>query len=118
MAFIRLNGLRLMERQENRATKARSCHLFCEVYSLSIITILSPIIWCSILVNLATNCSVLRNDKNLDDIVIEPYDGLVISPDPVIQIRRDQFTCGQEMGRTKPLLGVCLGHQCIGQAWG
>ena len=69
---------------------------------------------------LGANCEVLRNDeKNLDDIVIEPYDGLVISPGPCnpdqagISLPAVKRWAGQ-----KPLLGVCLGHQCIGQAFG
>jgi anthranilate synthase component 2 len=69
---------------------------------------------------LGANCEVLRNDqKNLEDIVIEPYDGLVISPGPCdpdqagISLPAVKRWAGQ-----KPLLGVCLGHQCIGQAFG
>jgi anthranilate synthase component 2 len=66
------------------------------------------------------DCQVLRNDQqNLEDIDISPFDGLVISPGPCdpdqagISLPAVKLWAGQ-----KPLLGVCLGHQCIGQAFG
>jgi anthranilate synthase component 2 len=66
------------------------------------------------------DCQVLRNDQQkLEDIDISPFDGLVISPGPCdpdqagISLPAVKLWAGQ-----KPLLGVCLGHQCIGQAFG
>lgn len=66
------------------------------------------------------DCQVLRNDQQkLKDIDISPFDGLVISPGPCdpdqagISLPAVKLWAGQ-----KPLLGVCLGHQCIGQAFG
>jgi anthranilate synthase/aminodeoxychorismate synthase-like glutamine amidotransferase len=63
---------------------------------------------------------VRRNDKiDLDDIERLEPERIVISPGPgdpddagvsVAAIRR--------FGARIPLLGVCLGHQCIGQAFG
>ena len=69
---------------------------------------------------LGANCEVLRNDQvKLEDIDIDPFDGLVISPGPCdpdqagISLPAVKLWAGK-----KPLLGVCLGHQCIGQAFG
>jgi anthranilate synthase component 2 len=66
------------------------------------------------------DCQVLRNDQQkLEDIDISPFGGLVISPGPCdpaqagISLPAVKLWAGQ-----KPLLGVCLGHQCIGQAFG
>ena len=67
------------------------------------------------------NCKVLRNDQyKLEDIDISPFDGLVISPGPC-----DPDQAGICLELTKaaaqhaiPLMGVCLGHQTIGQAFG
>ena len=66
------------------------------------------------------DCQVLRNDQQkLEDIDISPFYGLVISPGPCdpdqagISLPAVKLWAGQ-----KPLLGVCLGHQCIGQAFG
>jgi anthranilate synthase/aminodeoxychorismate synthase-like glutamine amidotransferase len=64
--------------------------------------------------------TVRRNDEiTLDDVAALAPDRIVISPGPgrpedagisVETIRR--------FGRTTPLLGVCLGHQAIGYAFG
>ena len=69
---------------------------------------------------LGANCDVLRNDqKYLEDIIIEPYDGLVISPGPCDPDQAGiSLPAVKRWAGKKPLLGVCLGHQCIGQAFG
>jgi anthranilate synthase component 2 len=68
----------------------------------------------------AKNIEVYRNDKiNLETIRCLKPDGIVISPGPgspddagiSLEIIR-------ELGPTLPVLGVCLGHQCIGQIFG
>ena len=68
----------------------------------------------------AKNIEVYRNDKiNLETIRRLKSDGIVISPGPgrpndagiSLEIIR-------ELGPTLPVLGVCLGHQCIGQIFG
>lgn len=68
----------------------------------------------------AKNIEVYRNDKiNLETIRRLKPDGIVISPGPgrpndagiSLEIIR-------ELGPTLPVLGVCLGHQCIGQIFG
>ncbi len=65
-------------------------------------------------------CKVVRNDEaKLDELDLSDFDGLVISPGPCdpdragISLPAVRFWAGR-----KPLLGVCLGHQCIGQAFG
>lgn len=63
---------------------------------------------------------VVRNDHlSLDEIRQLQPDGILISPGPgrpedagvTLEVIR-------ELGPTVPLLGVCLGHQAIGQAYG
>ena len=63
---------------------------------------------------------VVRNDAiGIDDLKLETFDGLVISPGPC-----DPDKAGISLQAIKrwagkiPLLGVCLGHQSIGQAFG
>ena len=68
----------------------------------------------------AKQIEVYRNDKiNLGTLRRLKPDGIVISPGPgrpndagiSLEIIR-------ELGPTLPVLGVCLGHQCIGQIFG
>lgn len=63
---------------------------------------------------------VVRNDHlSLEEIRQQQADGILISPGPgrpedagvTLEVIR-------ELGPTIPLLGVCLGHQAIGQAYG
>ncbi|HEY9597367.1 MAG TPA: aminodeoxychorismate/anthranilate synthase component II [Cyanophyceae cyanobacterium] len=68
----------------------------------------------------AADIQVYRNDKiNLEQIAQLQPDGIVISPGPgrpedagISQALIQQF------GSTLPILGVCLGHQSIGQVFG
>ncbi|MDQ3957570.1 MAG: aminodeoxychorismate/anthranilate synthase component II [Actinomycetota bacterium] len=62
---------------------------------------------------------VLRNDASVEELVAEEPDAVVISPGPgspddagVSIVAIAAFA-----GRV-PVLGVCLGHQCIGAAFG
>ena len=66
------------------------------------------------------NVDVIRNDKtNGETILKKKYDKLVISPGPgnpnqagnCLKIVKEVYT-------KVPILGVCLGHQIIGQAFG
>ena len=70
--------------------------------------------------SLKVNVDVIRNDKITDTkIVKDKYDKIVISPGPgnpsqagnCIKIVRD-------LHKDFPILGVCLGHQIIGQVFG
>jgi anthranilate synthase/aminodeoxychorismate synthase-like glutamine amidotransferase len=62
---------------------------------------------------------VIRNDVSIDRLEAESYDAVVISPGPGTP---DDAGVSIDAIRTfagrLPLLGVCLGHQCIGQAFG
>ena len=68
---------------------------------------------------LSADCIVLNNDQ-IDLTQIEKYDGVLISPGPgtpegagaSIEVVKK---CAE---LRKPLLGVCLGHQAIGVAFG
>jgi anthranilate synthase component 2 len=70
--------------------------------------------------SLKTNVDVIRNDKITEKKIIqEKYNRLVISPGPgnpnqagnCIKIVRSLY-------KKIPILGVCLGHQIIGQVFG
>lgn len=69
---------------------------------------------------LGATCKVLRNDQaTLKEINIEPFDGLVLSPGPCDPDQAGiSLAAVNHWAGNKPLLGVCLGHQCIGQAYG
>jgi anthranilate synthase/aminodeoxychorismate synthase-like glutamine amidotransferase len=69
---------------------------------------------------LGAELQVFRNDQvTLDEIRALAPEKIVISPGPGDPddggISNDLIL---EMGQTTPVLGVCLGHQCIGQVYG
>lgn len=69
---------------------------------------------------LGAEIEVVRNDKiTLDEIRAMGPTHIVVSPGPGTPddggVSLDVI---REMGATTPVLGVCLGHQCIGQAYG
>ncbi len=66
---------------------------------------------------------VVRNDAwSLDDVRAFAADGIVISPGPGTPERPSDIGISndviRELGPTTPILGVCLGHQCIGYVFG
>ncbi|MGD1808955.1 anthranilate synthase component II [Dapis sp. BLCC M126] len=68
----------------------------------------------------AANIKVYRNDKiSVSEIRELKPDGIVISPGPG---RPEDAGISQaliqELGESLPILGVCLGHQSIGQVFG
>ncbi|WP_199430668.1 aminodeoxychorismate/anthranilate synthase component II [Qaidamihabitans albus] len=71
------------------------------------------------LAQLGADCTVRRNDVvELDEIA--SFDGVLVSPGPGTPERAGQSVdvvrrCASER---VPMLGVCLGHQAIGAAWG
>ena len=69
---------------------------------------------------LGAEVETVRNDAvTIDDVVTMKPQGIVISPGPCTP---DEAGICVELIRTLgpilPILGVCLGHQCIGQAFG
>ncbi len=67
---------------------------------------------------LGATVSVIRNDQfQLPDL--EPYDRIVLSPGPGIPSEAGLLlnVIAHYAGR-KPILGVCLGHQAIGEFFG
>jgi len=63
---------------------------------------------------------VKRNDEiTLDEIAALKPERIVISPGPKSP-REAGISCSvmERFGPTTPMLGVCLGHQCIGEVYG
>ena len=72
---------------------------------------------------LGVDCDVIRNDKiTLDEIQEKNYDAIIISPGPGTPEDKKYFgVCSdviKDMGSSTPILGVCLGHQGIIDAFG
>ena len=69
---------------------------------------------------LGAEVETVRNDTvSIGDIVAMKPEGIVISPGPCTP--NEAGICLEvvrALGPTHPILGVCLGHQCIGQAFG
>ncbi len=68
----------------------------------------------------ASDIKVFRNDKiTINEIIALKADGIVISPGPG---RPDDAGISldliEQLGPSLPILGVCLGHQSIGQVFG
>ena len=63
---------------------------------------------------------VFRNDKvTLDEIEAMKPDRIVISPGPGTPKQAGiSVELIKRFGGTIPILGVCLGHQCVGEAYG
>jgi anthranilate synthase component II len=75
------------------------------------------------LAEVGAQVAVVRNDEwTLEQIRAHEADGIVISPGPGSpMVARDvgvSLQVIEELGATTPILGVCLGHQCIGQVFG
>ena len=68
----------------------------------------------------ADEIKVFRNDKiSLDEIRALKPDGIVISPGPGRpEDAGISLNLIEELGKNYPILGVCLGHQSIGQVFG
>ena len=63
---------------------------------------------------------VVRNDRiTLDEIAALAPSHLIVSPGPCTPAEAGVSTAAiRRFGPATPVLGVCLGHQCIGAAWG
>ncbi len=69
---------------------------------------------------LGAACDVVKNDEiTADEILARAPDGVLISPGPCtpddagVSLKSIETISGK-----RPILGVCLGHQAIGQAFG
>jgi|ERR1043165_340803 anthranilate synthase/aminodeoxychorismate synthase-like glutamine amidotransferase len=72
------------------------------------------------ILQLGNQCTVVRNDEmSLDEIAKLHFDSAIISPGP-----KTPHEAGITMDfvgrfhRNKPILGICLGHQAIGEFFG
>ncbi|WP_143962662.1 anthranilate synthase component II [Litoribacter populi] len=62
---------------------------------------------------------VVRNDVSLEELQKESYEGLILSPGPETPDRAGNLLQILEYYQDKlPVLGICLGHQAIGEAFG
>src|ERR1700746_1206640 len=69
---------------------------------------------------LGADAVVRRNDEiTLDDVERLAPSHIIVSPGPCSPAEtRLSLDVGRRFGPTTPILGVCLGHQCIGGAYG
>jgi anthranilate synthase component 2 len=69
---------------------------------------------------LGANVEVVRNDEtSVDEVARRGFDGIVISPGPSRPEKAGiSIELVERLGATTPILGVCLGHQAIGLAYG
>tara|TARA_Y100000590_G_scaffold426353_1_gene535344 strand:- start:78 stop:644 length:567 start_codon:yes stop_codon:yes gene_type:complete len=70
--------------------------------------------------SLKVNVDVIRNDKiTPKEIIKKKYDKIVISPGPGNPNQSGNcLKIVKSLNKKIPILGVCLGHQIIGQAFG
>ncbi len=63
---------------------------------------------------------VVRNDAiDVDDIAADPPHAIILSPGPGTPDDAGvSLDVVRRLGDRLPILGVCLGHQCIGQVYG
>lgn len=69
---------------------------------------------------LGARCEVVESDRiGLDEVLAHPAEALVLSPGPCTP--REAGVCldvVRAADGARPILGVCLGHQVIGEAFG
>ena len=69
---------------------------------------------------LGGKAQVARNDQvEVDDLLDSDVSGLIVSPGPCTPNEAGVSTeAVRRLSGKLPILGICLGHQCIGQAFG
>lgn len=69
---------------------------------------------------LGETATVVRNDEfTMDDVTGWDPDRIIISPGPCTPVEAGgSVDLVRRFGESIPILGVCLGHQCIGAAYG
>ena len=71
-----------------------------------------------LIASLGANVTVLKND-DFELVDLEHYDKIVLSPGPGLPSEAGKtMDVIRTYAETKPILGVCLGHQAIAQAYG
>jgi anthranilate synthase/aminodeoxychorismate synthase-like glutamine amidotransferase len=66
-----------------------------------------------------TSIEVVRNDEfDVERLLASPVRAIVISPGPGNPSKAGRIVELVRANRAKPILGVCLGHQAIGEAFG
>lgn len=74
---------------------------------------------CDYILQCGAKCDVHRNDESLSDDFINNYHAIVISPGPCTPAEAGStMEIIHRFHQTKPMLGVCLGHQALGQYFG
>jgi anthranilate synthase/aminodeoxychorismate synthase-like glutamine amidotransferase len=69
---------------------------------------------------LGAEVTVVRNDEfDVEAVAADPPDGIVISPGPGTPADTGASNdLMKALAGQRPILGVCLGHQCIGEVFG
>ncbi|UII34425.1 aminodeoxychorismate/anthranilate synthase component II [Fulvivirga ulvae] len=68
---------------------------------------------------LGIKCEVIRNNVGIKDIISGNYQGIVLSPGPEIPEKAGNLMEVLKYYHNKlPVLGICLGHQAIGEFFG
>lgn len=67
---------------------------------------------------MSSSVTCIRNDKVVID-ALERFDAIVFSPGPGLPDETENlYGIIEKWGKTKPILGICLGHQAIGAYYG
>ena len=67
---------------------------------------------------MCSSVTCIRNDK-IDIDSLDKYNGIVISPGPGLPNEtKNLYAIIEKWAPTKPILGICLGHQAIGTFYG
>lgn len=65
------------------------------------------------------DCRVVRNNEPMAEFTSQPVDGVVLSPGPGVPRQAGRLMAViAQYHRRVPMLGVCLGHQALGEFFG